>query len=69
MEDPSFLSLIYKGNTLEIYGYMYEHKTKPWQIVDNRRYSILHLAALDNNTDLVQFFIDYIKDNYAAIAD
>jgi hypothetical protein len=69
MEDPSFLSIIYKGNLLEIYSYMYEHKTRPWQIVDSRRYTILHLAALDNNTEIIQFFFDYVRDNYSAISD
>ena len=48
---------------------MISNNIQPWKIRDNRHYSILHIAALDNNTKLINFMIQFVKDNYPDDSD
>ena len=57
MEENELISLIYHANFNTIYTHLIKHKIEPWKIKDNRHYSILHIAALDNNTKLINFMI------------
>jgi hypothetical protein len=48
---------------------MIDQEVKPWEVVDTRGYTILHIAALENSLNLVQFFIDYCRDAYSSLSD
>lgn len=63
--DHEFLKLIYKGNISELYTYLRSSNTHPYEIKDYRGYSALHIAALNNNGNLVRFLIRYVKDIYS----
>jgi ankyrin repeat protein len=67
--DHEFMKLIYKGNISELYKYLRSSNTHPYEIKDYRGYTALHIAALNNNSNLVRFLIRYIKDIYSNSSD
>lgn len=64
-----FLSSIHKSEITETLRIMFNSNVIPYECVDNRGYSALHIAALSGNSRIIQFLIRYIHENFTDSAE
>lgn len=63
-ESQLFLSSIHNSEITETLRVMLSNNVLPYECVDNRGYSALHIAALGGNSRIIQFLIRYIHENF-----
>mmetsp|Transcript_3313 Transcript_3313/g.6849 ORF Transcript_3313/g.6849 Transcript_3313/m.6849 type:complete len:436 (+) Transcript_3313:3102-4409(+) len=66
--ENAFVSSLYHNDLNEVYHVLKAHHLNPIGIVDTKGYSALHIAALNDQLNTLDFFVNYLRkdlgDNY-----
>ena len=65
-----FLSYVQRGDVNEVYNFLRTNpECEPYEVVNEKGYTGLHLASLNNHPFLIQVLIRHVKDTYPAEKD
>lgn len=60
-EESAFLTAVYRADLPKVYGALKSQDLKPHAIKDNRGFTAFHILALNNNSNIIQFLIRYVR--------
>jgi ankyrin repeat protein len=60
-QENSFVSSLHHNDLAETYRILKEYSLNPVGVVDSKGYSGLHIAALNDQLNTLDFFVNYVR--------
>lgn len=64
IHSTAFFSAVQKADTSDLLSLLHSEHLAPEQCRDQRGYSALHVAALNNSVEVVECLFTYVRNNY-----
>ena len=64
LHSAAFFAAIQRADTNELSNLLHSVRLAPEQCKDQRGYTALHVAALNNSVEIVETLLTYVRNNY-----